>query len=595
MFNKLTKATKHTNSWQRTARAAGISRKGAKPQRGIEEKRGKEDGGKENEGNSKSASEQLRVSKLSAISLLRVDLYSFPPFSFLQFFLSFVPLRLCALARRIQTAVPNHCRPAPRPFGNKSLVAIHCPLLILFLVLFAGCSPDASTSQHDTGKRLAGVKLRLVVVDDPAIATAIRRLKDEWNAQTGAQVEVIETSEKQIVEAAPLPGDAVICPEYLLGPLAEANRLAPVPRSIARDPKGPWSQTFELLRNQEAAWGNEVYGVPLGSSVFCCYYRADLLEKLHRKPPQTWREYEELARLLREDGAKCGTVEPLARGWAGLVLLARVAAYAKERDNYTTLFDEKTLEPAIAGPPFVRALEELVATAKLGPAEALDFDPTAVREEFWKGNAAMAISWPTGARTFTPGPSPKKGEGRVVIAGFAELPGATEVYRASSNTWEPRTDDAGQSVPLLGVAGRMGLVRAESEHADAAFELLLWLTDPQWASQVFAASPATTLFRSGQVASPKAWVESNVSATAARQYAEQTAETLARRQFLASLRLPGRADYLAALDRAVQAAVRGKQKPAEALNAAAIEWCQINKRLGVERQKAAYLHSLGLQ
>ena len=98
----------------------------------------------------------------------------------------------------------------------------------------------------------------------------------------------------------------MICPAYLLGPLAEAKRLAPVPRSIARDPNGPWSQTFELLRNQEAVWGNEVYGVPLGSPVFCCYYRADLLEKLHRKPPQTWKEYEELARLLREEGAKSG-------------------------------------------------------------------------------------------------------------------------------------------------------------------------------------------------------------------------------------------------------------------------------------------------
>ena len=71
-----------------------------------------------------------------------------------------------------------------------------------------------------------------------------------------------------------------------------------------------------------------------------------------------------------QGGDKYGTVEPLARGWAGLVLLARAAAYAKERDNYTTLFDEKTLEPAIAGPPFVRALEELVAAAKLGPADA---------------------------------------------------------------------------------------------------------------------------------------------------------------------------------------------------------------------------------
>jgi multiple sugar transport system substrate-binding protein len=454
------------------------------------------------------------------------------------------------------------------------------------------------------------VKLRLAVVDDPAIATAIRGLRDEWNAQTGAEVEVIEAK-----TATMQPVDAMICPAHLLGPLAEANRLAPLPRGITRDPQGPWSQTFELLRNQDAAWSNEIYGVPLGSPVFCCYCRADLLERLHRKPPQTWKEYEEVARLFREEGLKSGlsssggvkygTVEPLARGWAGLVLLARAAAYAKQRDNYTTLFDEKTLEPAIGGPPFVRALEELVAAAKLGPAEQLDFDPAAARAEFWKGSTAMAISWPSGAsggtpgtpkqHPLTPGPSPEKGEGRNPLVGFAELPGAAEVYQPSSNSWEPRGEEDDQHVPLLGVAGRMGVVLADSARADAAFQLLLWLTDPRWGSQVFAASPATTLFRRSQVAAPKAWVESNVSPNAARQYAEQTAETLSRRQFLASLRLPGRDDYLAALDEAVRAAVRGGQKPAEALKAAAEKWRQINRRLGVERQKAAYMHSLGLQ
>ena len=475
-------------------------------------------------------------------------------------------------------------------------------LFTLFVFLLAGCMPNGAAPQAETGKRLADVKLRLVVVDDPAIATAIRGLRDEWNAQTGADVDVVEASEKQIADAANQPGDAVICPDYLLGPLAEANRLASVPRTIARDPQGPWSQTFELLRNQEAVWGNQVYGVPLGSPVFCCYYRADLLEELHRKPPQTWKEYEEVARLLCKEGAesrglKFGTVEPLARGWAGLVLLARAAAYAKQRDNYTTLFDEKTLEPAIAGPPFVRALEELVAAAKLGPPEQLDFDPAAARAEFWKGNAAMAVSWPTGAEHLKGkhGDAGMNREGRIPSIGFAELPGATEVYRPSGNAWEPRGDDASQCVPLLGVAGRVGLVLAESRHADAAFELLLWLTEPQWSSQVFAASPATTLFRRSQVGSAKAWVESNVSASAARQYAEQTAETLSQRQFLASFRMPGRADYLAALDEAVQAAVRGRQAPAEALKAAAEKWREINHRLGIERQRAAYLHSLGLQ
>jgi ABC-type glycerol-3-phosphate transport system substrate-binding protein len=269
-------------------------------------------------------------------------------------------------------------------------------------------------------------------------------------------------------------------------------------------------------------------------------------------------------------------------------------AYAKERDNYTTLFDERTFEPAIAGPPFVRALDELVAAARFGPPEALDFDPATARAEFWKGNAAMAVSWPSRAKVMNQAGTSAKPAEHPTTAAFTELPGGLEYYRSSGNRWESRGDDAAPSVPLLGVAGRMGMVRADSDHSDAAFELLLWLTDPQWSSRIFTASPATTLFRRGQVAAPTEWVEGNISAPSAKQYAEQTAETLTRRQFLASLRISGRADYLAALDTAVRSAVQGKQTSAEALKAAAQKWREISQRLGVDRQRASYLHSLGL-
>ena len=198
------------------------------------------------------------------------------------------------------------------------------PAVLLILV---GCSPEAPPPTKGSAKPLEGLKLRLIVVEDPAITLAVRALRDEWKRRNRAEIEVADATEKQLFEVPSLPGDAVILPEHLLGPLAEAKALAPVPQSIARDLKNPWSQTFELLRDQEAVWGNEVFGVPLGSPVLCCYYRADLLEKLHRKPPQTWKEYEELARLLRAEGAKSGgpkygTAEPLGRGWAGLLLLA---------------------------------------------------------------------------------------------------------------------------------------------------------------------------------------------------------------------------------------------------------------------------------
>ena len=135
--------------------------------------------------------------------------------------------------------------------------------------------------------------------------------------------------------------------------------------------------------------------MPFGSPVLTCYYRADLLEKLHRKPPRLWTEYEELAKLLAGQkpagsGPWCGTIEPLGPGWAGLVLLARAAPYAKHHDQYSALFNVETMEPLVAGPPFVHALEKLVAAAKLGPAKPLGYDPARRGRHSGRGSAA----WP---------------------------------------------------------------------------------------------------------------------------------------------------------------------------------------------------------
>jgi len=211
------------------------------------------------------------------------------------------------------------------------------------------------------------------VVDDPALAAAVVAAAGEWNAQTGAELQVEETTEKNLTQADTLPADAVICPSHLLGVLAERKMLKDAPPEIRNNPD--WADTFELLKLHEAVWGKQVLAVPFGSPVFCVYYRADLLEKLGRRPPRTWSEYEELAKLFavqKPDPAKdawCGTIEPLAPGWAGLVLLARVAPYAKHRDNFSTLFNIETMEPLVASPPMEQALKELVAASKSGPSD----------------------------------------------------------------------------------------------------------------------------------------------------------------------------------------------------------------------------------
>lgn len=199
----------------------------------------------------------------------------------------------------------------------------------------------------------------------------------------------------------------------------------------------------------------------------------------------------------------------------------------------------------------------------------------------------MALSWPTAAGSVPAGEN--------IEVGFAELPGSKRVYHVGKQKWEARAAEDDPHVPLLSVAGRIGVVRDESAHRQAAFRLLLWLSGKQFSRQVCASSPATTLFRRGHLKSPQKWVEVPVSPVAARQYGSVTEAALQREQWLAAPRIPGRPEYLSVLDEAVHRAVGDEQSATEALGQAAAHWRKITLRLGKERQKTAYRHSLGLE
>jgi multiple sugar transport system substrate-binding protein len=480
--------------------------------------------------------------------------------------------------------------------------AIRCSVLfsqlaMLGVLLLAGCSkPVAESETKTTARPLEGRHLRLAVVDDPLLAEAVLRVRGEWNAQTGAELQVDQIAAKDLFEAKieKLPADALLCASHRLGELAERKLIAPVPQSILRGAE--WGDVFELLKLREAAYGGQILAVPFGSPVFCCCYRADLLKTLNRRPPRTWAEYQELAALLAKSGERasakknwCGAIEPLGKGWAGLVLLARAASYAKHRDSYSDLFNMETMEPLIAGPPFVRALEELVAAAKHGPTDPLSFDPSAVRAAFWQGECGLALTWPTAAdKDKTSTDKPRQ-------VGFCELPGSRAVFNLGTKSWDDRSDEDDVRVPLLSIAGRLGVVDAKSSNVDAAFQLLLWLSDARMSPQISAASSTTTLFRQSNLKSPGQWAEKQVPALAAVQYGDATEAALRHEQWLGALRIPSRAEYLDALDEAVAAAIQGKKTPQKALAQVDRKWREITNRLGLERQRAAYRHSIGVE
>jgi multiple sugar transport system substrate-binding protein len=475
-----------------------------------------------------------------------------------------------------------------------------CWVLVGWLV--CGCATDKqSPSGPETGAR-PEIELSLLVVEDPAMAAEIDRLRGDWKARTHATLKINEISADELLARQSLDGpiDAIIYPSCQLGPLAQRTWIAPLPADYARNKELAWSDTFELLQVAEATWGQVPYAVPLGSPVLTCFYRADLLERFHKRPPQTWADYHELAAFLarREnlgdaapppDAPWFGAVEPLAKPWAGRVLLARAAAYAKHRDNFSTLFKVDTMQPLIDGPPFVRALTELVADAKLGPPNVRELDPAAARREFLTGHAALALSYPSHAGSDDGQPD------QAMAIGFVELPGSSSVYNFTAQRWEDRIAGESTRIPLLGFAGRLGSVAQQAAHPENAFQLLAWLSGHEWGAKVSGASPATTLYRRSQVRDPRPWLDPLTDAEAAQQYARSVQDALSRQAHLFALRIPGQEKYLAALETAVEQATSGQRSPSEALQQAATEWSQITDALGLDAQRDAYRKSLNLE
>ncbi|CAL1125199.1 unnamed protein product [Cladocopium goreaui] len=471
------------------------------------------------------------------------------------------------------------------------------------LLTVAGCNGASNEEAQPKTKSFAGEELTLLVVDDPAVAKVCSELAAEWNARTGASYRVIEAPSEEALAAKHWKvADAAIYPSYLIGPAAKAGYLEPLKPEWLEDEQVAAQDVFPLLRTQVTTWGEETMALACGSPSFVCYYRADILRKFDRRPPTTWAEYAELAEFMK-DRSRLGelapaenvpwnaTLEPLAGDWAALTLLARAATYAKHSDHYSALFKMSTMDPLIAGPPFVRALEELVELFGTEAGEVERFDLNEVRRRFWSGQSALAIGWPSAAESDLsndPRYASADGEQRPVEASFCRLPASRDVFNPGQQEWEERPEGDTGAIPLLAIEGRLASICSGSDHESAALALIASLSGREWGATVFAESPATTLYRNSQRKDMAAWVEPPVSAAGATEYGELVAEMYSGGEALTALRIPGRDRYLAELSAAVVDALAGKDSPEVLLRRVAAAWNEITIKLGSDRQRQAY-------
>lgn len=468
-----------------------------------------------------------------------------------------------------------------------------------------GTGQPAEDPSDGAEARLPTEPIRLLVIDDAPLAETINR---EWLAHAESPLQIEQKSIEQFAAehlqgAAPLEADAVVYPAGLIGELAERDFIDPLPEGAVESADLDRPDLLALFRLHETNWGERMMGVPLGSPQLLLMYRADLLEQLGAQPPATWDEYQQLAERLSDraqlgeavadDGPWHAAVEPLAGGWAGQMLLARAAPYTRRRNRYSTLFDYLSMKPYIDQEPFVRALEELAAAAKFGPDDAAKMTPHDARRELLGGRAAMAVCWPT--RAIAAGDEAPLEPVRFPVK-FVELPGSAEVFDFHG-AWQRRTDDEDHRVPLLSVAGRMASVVKGSPRAHTAGRVLAWLSSNKGnaAHEISPASPATSLYRSSQLKNPAIWIDEALDAGAADSYREVVTKTHLRTTPLFSVRIAGRAMYLAALDKAVHEVLSGEKQADAALAESAARWEEITDEIGRDAQRDAYQRSVGIE
>ena len=203
----------------------------------------------------------------------------------------------------------------------------------------------------------------------------------------------------------------------------------------------------------------------------------------------------------------------------------------------------------------------------------------------------MALCWPTAADTAD------RAENVTfpIRLAAAESPGSDQVYHPGQRQWRPRTKADTRHVTLLGVAGLLGSVCSAAREPQTASAMLVRISSTEWSLDISPASLQTTAYRTSQLTDVQAWLGAGFDASSARDLGETLQTTLRRPQWLSTVRLPGRQDYLAALDQAVYQALDGSASPADCLQAAADRWREIGQQRGAAGQQAAYHRSVGLE
>jgi len=454
------------------------------------------------------------------------------------------------------------------------------------------------------------------------ISGPLYEIREEFEKATGAKLNIVEVPfaehfPKLMTDLTTGTGqyDVSIAGAWWLGDLVAGDYILSYD-DWYNDPRFPKFDINDVLPGPRELlmWGGKKYMVPNDHDGQVMYYRRDLFEDPRHQeefkskygydlaPPKTWKQFRDIAEYfngkdLDGDGQPdSGVTMHLKVGGQGMFhFMSFSAPFVIGPENPKLYwFDPDTMEPLIASPGHVRALEVLVDLIQFGPSAMLGWSLGESWDYFLRGQAALTFTWgDLGALAQQEG-SKVKGK-----CGAAPLPGWDEYYNIKTGQWV-KVDQPNIVGNTTG-GSWAGVISKFSKAPEAAYYLLALMATPE-KSIIYAArgwdgvDPGrySHFLPPDGTASLEQYLAAGWDERDIKDYTKAYFENFNNPLQFPYLRIPGTFEYWTQLDIRLSEAATGQAKPEEALKRCVDDFEAITNRLGREVQKRTYRESLGL-
>lgn len=460
---------------------------------------------------------------------------------------------------------------------------------------------------------------------DGPISGPFYEVRDEFEAATGATLEIIETPDsehfpKLMTDVTTGTGayDTSIAGAWWLGDLAEGDYVLPLDEFYNDDSgRYPEWDIDDLLAGPKKllTYGGKLYVVPNDADGQVMYYRSDLFaDPAHQaafkeaygydlKVPDTWDEFRDVAEYfdgkdLNGDGTPDdGLTMHLKVGGQGMFhFMSFAAPFVIGPENPNVFwFDPDTMEAVMDSPGHQRAMETLIDLLQFGPEAMMGWSLGEAWDHFLRGQAALTFTWGDLGSLAQEEGSQVKGK-----TGSAPMPGTMEYYNVPAGEWV--ATDAPNKVGNTTGGSWSGVISKYSDAPECTYYLLS-LMATQEKSFIYAARgwDGVDPGRFSHILEPKGtatidaylqagWEQSDIEA-----YTDAYYENFNNPVQFPYLRIPGAFEYWTSLDVHLSAAATDQETPEEALAGIVADYDAITERLGSDVQLRSYRASLGLE